>query len=511
MSLLISIIEFPENCTVAESTKTFGEQGGTIGRAAENYWVLSDPDCFLSSSHSEVTFENGHYILTDTSTNGTFLNGSREPMGKGNKVQLQDGDEIELSDYKFRVELLHAANANDNSSSMDNFAVDQNDPFSSPLQNNDITPQSDFMSSDPFASGEISPIEPLLNSSPEVVDPLAVLDNKQANHSASFAADVATPDSNYFSSSHSDQAEVLGQSVIWPQSHIDESLIPEDWESNGEENIGLLETEKVDAANNTMVDANTIQALRAENAALQKELLNLKALKNKNISLQTELKNIKQQFLLQQKSGSAVTHSNVDTTMISAMGLPVNKLSVQQISAINKVAGKMVRETVKGMMLVLTSRSSIKNEFRMNVTTIQPIENNPLKFSANIDDALENMFLKSGSSYKKPMEAITDGFQGIAEHQIAILAGIRAAFKGAVERFEPRKLEYRFDKQNQNYFKSVPFLKKAQNWNQFVHYFDDLTDDMDNSFQYLFGDAFVQAYEDQLHKLLVARKSQKVV
>jgi hypothetical protein len=33
--------------------------------------------------------------------------------------------------------------------------------------------------------------------------------------------------------------------------------------------------------------------------------------------------------------------------------------------------------------------------------------------------------------------------------------------------------------------------------------------DIDNTFQYLFGDDFVQAYEDQLQKLAITRKSNK--
>ncbi len=505
MSLLISIIEFPDNCTVSESSKTFGEQGGTIGRAADNYWVLSDPDCFLSSSHSEVTFENGHYVLTDTSTNGTFLNGSREPMGKGSKVELQDGDEIELSDYKFKIQLLNAANAQLETDSL--FQAEQ-------YADNNF-PENDFISNDPFATGEISSsssIEPLLNSAVEIVDPLSVLENKQ-NNNAVFSSDSFSAIENnvvHSQSTHSDGAGVLGQSVIWPKSHVDESVIPEDWCLNDDDDVALLETATVAVNNNTMVDANTIQTLRAQNASLQKQIMALQSLKIKNSRLQEELKNIKKQYNAYQKTGKHSNTSSVDTSMITAMGLSVENLSTQEIMSINKVVGEMVRQTVKGMMQVLTSRSSIKNEFRMNITTIQPVENNPLKFSANVNDALENMFLKSGGSYKKPIEAIADSFQGIAEHQIAILAGIRAAFKGAVERFDPAKLENRFDKQNQSYLKFLPLLKKSQNWNQFIHYFNDLTDDIDNSFQYLFGDEFVLAYEDQLQKLLVARKSKKV-
>jgi len=231
-------------------------------------------------------------------------------------------------------------------------------------------------------------------------------------------------------------------------------------------------------------------------------------LQNENIKLRKELNSLNEKLVLsRQTKNQRPKNISVDTTMIQTMGLDINNLNEQQITDINQMVGEMVRETVSGMMQVLTSRSSIKNEFRMNVTTIQPVENNPLKFSANVDDALENMFLKKGSSYKKPIEAIQDGFHGIAEHQIAILAGIRAAFKGAVERFDPAKLEERFDRQSKGNLDLIPGLKKSRNWNQFIHYYNELFDDMDNSFQYLFGDEFVRAYEDQLQRLAIARKS----
>ena len=141
----------------------------------------------------------------------------------------------------------------------------------------------------------------------------------------------------------------------------------------------------------------------------------------------------------------------------------------------------------------------------MNVTTIQPVENNPLKFSANVDDALENMFIKQGNAYKKPVEAVREGFNGIAEHQVAILAGIRAAFKGVIERFDPVLLDARFAKQNKGGL--IPGSQKAKNWDLYQEYYNELAGDIDNSFQYLFGDDFVQAYEDQLQKLTIARKT----
>ena len=178
---------------------------------------------------------------------------------------------------------------------------------------------------------------------------------------------------------------------------------------------------------------------------------------------------------------------------------------MKKVIEINQIVGELVRETVTGMMQVLSSRSTIKNEFRMNVTTIQPVENNPLKFSANADDAIQNMFIKDGNAYKKPVEAIKEGFEGIAEHQIAILAGIRTAFKGVLNRFDPAVLEQRFEQFNKPAL--IPGMTKGKNWDSYKHYYKELVDDMDNSFQHLFGYEFVQAYEEQLQKLTIARKS----
>jgi len=143
----------------------------------------------------------------------------------------------------------------------------------------------------------------------------------------------------------------------------------------------------------------------------------------------------------------------------------------------------------------------------MNVTTIQPVENNPLKFSANVDDALENMFIKQGNAYKKPIEAVQDGFEGIAEHQVAILAGIREAFKGVIERFDPVLLEQRFSKLKKGGL--IPGSQKAKFWESYQDYYNELVGDMDRSFQYLYGDEFVRAYENQLQKLALSRKDDK--
>ena len=53
--------------------------------------------------------------------------------------------------------------------------------------------------------------------------------------------------------------------------------------------------------------------------------------------------------------------------------------------------GQILRVVVDGLMDILKSRQRIKEEFRMHQTMFRPADNNPLKFSANVEDALHNL------------------------------------------------------------------------------------------------------------------------
>jgi Mrp family chromosome partitioning ATPase len=86
--------------------RTFGRQGGDIGRAPHSYWVLPDPNCYVSAQHCSVEFRDGVFWLRDRSRNGVYLNASQEPVGRGNEVPLQHGDRIRLAQYVLLVRLV---------------------------------------------------------------------------------------------------------------------------------------------------------------------------------------------------------------------------------------------------------------------------------------------------------------------------------------------------------------------------------------------------------------------
>jgi type VI secretion system FHA domain protein len=88
-----------------QSTRVFGVHGGTIGRATDNEWILPDPERYLSGKHARVDFRAGTYVLVDTSSNGTYVNGAQVPLGKYHDYLLKDGDYVRLGEYELLVSI----------------------------------------------------------------------------------------------------------------------------------------------------------------------------------------------------------------------------------------------------------------------------------------------------------------------------------------------------------------------------------------------------------------------
>jgi type VI secretion system protein len=103
MTLRLSVVSEHGIRLGPQSTKVFGVHGGTIGRSTENAWILPDPDRYLSGKHVRIDFRAGSYVLVDTSSNGTYVNGSQVPLGKYHDYVLKDGDYLRLGEYELLV------------------------------------------------------------------------------------------------------------------------------------------------------------------------------------------------------------------------------------------------------------------------------------------------------------------------------------------------------------------------------------------------------------------------
>jgi type VI secretion system FHA domain protein len=141
----------------------------------------------------------------------------------------------------------------------------------------------------------------------------------------------------------------------------------------------------------------------------------------------------------------------------------------------------------------------------MRVTSFKAAQNNPLKFSANVDDALYNLLVKRNRAFLGPVDAFEDAFDDIRNHQMAMLAGVRVAFDAVLAQFHPDRLQEEFDRHSRGSL--VP--GKLRYWEQYRERFNDMVSDADASFRELFGEQFAKAYEEQLERLKAHERDRK--
>lgn len=110
-----------------------------LGRGAGCDWPLPDPERTLSKAHCELAFQGNVYVLRDTSTNGVFVNGASQPLGRGKTMVLKHGDTFRAADFTFQVEVVtgdetgeprpRRADPGSPIDKLDGLAGGQSDPF----------------------------------------------------------------------------------------------------------------------------------------------------------------------------------------------------------------------------------------------------------------------------------------------------------------------------------------------------------------------------------------------
>ena len=182
--------------------------------------------------------------------------------------------------------------------------------------------------------------------------------------------------------------------------------------------------------------------------------------------------------------------------ILAAIGLDPSRVE----PGVQQQLGAILRITVEGLIEILKTRAQVKNSFRMPMTNIKPVENNPLKFSMNAQDAVYNLFVKRNPGYLGPVDAFVEGFQDVEFHQTAVLAGIRAAFNALLAKFHPANLEESYERK----LKRTAMLgigSKSRYWELYRAQFEEIDRDREAHFQLLFGEEFAKAYNEHLQKL----------
>ncbi len=460
----------------------------TLGRLDSNDWVLPDDEKYLSSKHAQISKTRDGFQLKDLSSNGVFINNTRRPLGKGNQTLLKNNDVLYIGEYVISVLLQNAALITTPPLPVTNrnTAVDNNDPFadlgSSPIK--DLGNQQD----DGLTEWEKS-----LHSERPTME--IIVDKNKPAHQAPI--DIAD-----------DNSAELHDAFIKPQpiTDVDQknsgNELPEDWFNNEEE-----------------VAETPATPTRQELAKPDQELLDLAEEENPTEQLEVPVSPIP----VPAPTPSVQAADKVPTETIKmevaqeadamprdyelAMKMFLKSAGVDDSIKAEDIGpetfalvGQLFKASIDGIREIILARSKLKNEMRLDVTTIRSSGNNPIKFSLSTEDAITRLLASQKQGFMHPATAVEEVVDDLKAHQIAMLAGMQTALRSILEKFEPGLLEQRLQKQNPLSAK-VPLQKQAKLWKLFDELYHDIQVEATEDFNHLFGQAFGKAYEKQIWKL----------
>lgn len=485
MTLTLNIISGPPMEPGAPRSHTWHQRGGTLGRAGNNDWTLPDPEQNISRCHARVRYQQGGYFLEDTSTNGILLADGVTLMDSAELHPLRDGEEFGIGGYRIRVHI-------------------GSEPFVTvpPIE--------------PLAFGGVHPVG-IHDEAP--LDPLALLGGRVE---APIEPLPVPPAHQSYLNEHFDppafQAPPIEIPAIPPSSNPPPAsgsggspLLPDDWwtqppaASAPAPAAALPEAPAAPAATPFITSPPIAEP---PSVPVPPPVITASPIAEPHPApvpppapppmapLQT--------VSATAPAASSAAHLPGDglRELLRGAGLDPERLPTE----IAEDLGSILRIAVQGVMDLMRARAEIKNEFRMSVTMIQASDNNPLKFSTSVEDALNNLLVKRNPSYLSAVEAFDSGFQDLRFHQVALLSGMREAFFEMLRQLDPETLEKRFQEQAQG--SVLGRIAGPKPWDQYKHLFAEIHRDTEGYFNRLFGETFVAAYERRMQELQQSAKRQ---
>jgi type VI secretion system protein len=537
MLLTLRILSYRNQPVPGAAAGRFSDAGGTLGRSPDNALVLDDPGKYISRVHARVSFRDGAFFLEDVGSNASVIND--RPLGKGREIQLGDGDRVAIGDYRLQA-VLEAA------------------PVAAPLLppaplNNPDLPL--FVPPPPPAPAHLPPLEPVAaaphpaavyaTALPDALAGASILDVGPASllgapgndplglnlfgSGAAQATPARAADSDHLSpelaafqmpqpasiAAPPIQTPPIQSAAPAPRS-ADAFAIPHDYDPLADFLPGAVTpvgpvSNIVRPSNVVPAQAGTpfprpvaqpVRAITPEQAAPQQPIPDATAVG----ALVEPAPRVSSPVLVPAPSSptQASSDSEVLQALLRGLGLPDLMLN-RSGPEVAETVGAMLREATAGTIDVLMARAMTKKESRIEMTMLSVRANNPLKFFPNAEGALTQMLTNSMTGYLPPVQAMAEAFDDLRAHELAVIAGMRAALAAVLHRFDPAQIERRL---------AVPTVmdkmlsanRKAKLWDRLVELYGEIAREADDDLQRLFGEKFSEAYEEQVARLRAAKR-----
>lgn len=438
--------------------------GAMIGRSPHADWSLPDPRSLISSRHCEISYRDGQYLLSDHSTNGTFLNGAAE--GLQTVHPLADGDRFTVGHYTILASGARAAVAAPVAATQDSWG------------SLSVAGQGNRESGD---AGWAEPPEPVVESGaswrpaepqPSPPRPAGAWD---------LPAPVARPSAW---SSEPRRAVLPTAEDVWGRLSNESEI---DW-SRGNFVAIAPSTEDwgaIDRPAATSGSARNERRADGETDAVPGPADSPDA-----------------------TDRPAEQHANASqawTVFVEASGLPTDRLNRAPVEAL-AAAGAILRQMVGGLMLMIEARARAKAQLGVQATGLELDGNNVLKFVRSPERALVQLLDEPQRGFMPAERAVEDAFQDLQAHQMATLTAMRGALDGTLSRFAPAAIRDRLGEPSR-WARWFPVLHRARQWDAYERDFEGAVRGANDAFMDLFGKEFRLHYDRHIGEMKARRRA----
>jgi type VI secretion system protein len=465
MALRLQIVSRHRQSLGERGMREFGHSGGTIGRSLESDWVLPDSQRYLSSRHASIDYRSGSYYIVDSSTNGVYVNEAEQPVGRGNPQRLFSGDRIRIGEYEMQVEIV----------AEDDTGAEFTGSHEDPVSRNQRVPPPDPTRADLVPGHEITAvgIEWMIDEEADQEDA-----RKAAKQHAANGANLRLADDP-------PRAKANAKAQLKPDSADPPPIRPAPPPVSAAAHIKATSKPPPDPPPKPKKPVPKTNGASAAPAA--------PSARPPPSAPPARTEPTSSASAPATSAASAGPAVGLDAFFRGA-GLPALKLDEKQTEQTLHRLGQIMREVILGVSENLHLRADQKNALRIPTTTIQPQRNNPLKFSASVEEALTNLLFRQSGEYLGAVDAIRETFTDVKQHQQHLLSAIRTAVADYIGRLDPEELESKFSNGKRGIMNAANKLKY---WDLYKDLYQVVANNEPGQFPQQFLEELSRAYETE--------------
>lgn len=370
-----------------------GTRGIDIGRDQHLDWTLPDPNRFISGKHCEIRWEDEAFWLHDVSTNGTFLYGADGRLKAPHK--LRDGDRFLIGHYIIVAD-VRGGPATGATREIVSSAPPQYDDLWAPV--GEAAP--------PIEARRLKASRDLQPVKPDFLD--WAVDLQPPRHDAASQPAALVDWKEPVRADDADWARASPKPA--PPEPAPPAAVP------SPRRPGWVTSEPAGPWASPAPSTQPASPLLASEKTEPREI-----------------------------SSSSGDDPNADLVRLIARSadLPEDAFAGRNAAEVAEEIGRLLRLLTENMMQLLQARQQAKRLARSsNQTTIQALNNNPLKFAPTADEAMRIMFGPPTKSYLGASSAIAQGFEDLKAHQIKTFSAMQHALELLLDDFAPQAIEH---------------------------------------------------------------------